>query len=334
MTDPGSGPAGGWPPPPVVRPRPRRRRWVLPLLVVVAAAVLAGGVVVAVRAYTRTAGPDGAVRGYLDALARGDAGTALAYGDIPAGPRTFLTGDVLRAQQRRAPLQGITVTTVDENGDRARVRARYRLGFAGTPIRADVTVGVHRAGRAWRLDEVVVPTQVQVAPAAQRATLAGSAVPEGTVLLFPGAVPVDFDTAYLRATPGADVVSFDSGATTQVDVTVSPAGTSAALAAVRTAVLACLGGASDLRCPLPSERYVPGSVRGTLAAPLGDGVSVGLATSAVGVLEIRGTVSVHGGYRRLEFDNRLTTGRDTTFSLPLRAQTYLTVPLAVTWLRP
>ncbi|GAB2479267.1 hypothetical protein [Jatrophihabitans fulvus] len=296
---------------------------------VLALALAVGGGFVAVREWVDGDGPDGAVRGYFQALADGDAPTALAYGTIPDGPRALLTSSVLQVQQRLAPIDDVSVRTTLQTGDRARVEVSYSLGFADGAQRQQAVVPVHRTADGWRLNSVAVATQVQLLTAQQRATLAGRAIPEGTTLLFPGAVPVVFDTPYLRTTGGEDAVSASSDPTTQVGVTVSAAGRRAALAAVRTALGRCLRPGAPLTCPLPEGRYVPGSLRGSVTDD--DGLTVSVSSSRVGKLRVKGDVGVRGSYRRLEFDNTVTSRDGTTFRLPVVARTYATAPLRVTW---
>ncbi|SHG11360.1 hypothetical protein SAMN05443575_1407 [Jatrophihabitans endophyticus] len=331
-SDPASEPASDPAAAPVPTAPPRRRRgfWAA---VLAATALTAAGVAVAVHGWVATDGPAGAVRGYFDALSRADAAAALAYGDIPAGPRTFLTGDALRAAQRTAAIEDVDVRSSEQTGDRARVRVAYTLAFARHPLPVTATVGVHRTGDGWRLDHVAVATQVQLVQAGERATLAGVAVPAGTTLLFPGAVPVAFDTPYLRADPANDDVPVDAGATTQVLVDVTAAGRTAAVAALRAALARCLRAGADLRCPLPTERYVPGSLRGTVSSGL-SGTDVDVAASDAGMLEIKTTVAVRGGFSRLEFDNTVTKRSGTTFRMAVAAHAYAVPPLRLQWDRP
>lgn len=324
------------PPPPTARPpkapRPPRRRafW---SAVVVAVLVTAAGVVVAVRAWSASAGPEGAVRGYFDALSRGDAATALGYGAIPAGARTYLTASVLADQLRVAGLDDVQVGRVDEDGDRARVGVRYTLGFAGGAQDVSATVGVRRDGGQWRLERAAVPTQLLVSQAVDRATVAGGTVPAGTALFFPGAVPVRFDTPYLQVRPAAGAIAPDAATSTRVDVEPSAAGRRAVVTALGTALAACLTSARDPRCPQPTERYVPGSVRGVVSGSLDDQVDVDVVADDTGELEASGDVSVRGSYRRLEFDNRVTAKRG-TFTVPVEARAYATAPLTLRWVRP
>src|SRR4051794_17201928 len=152
--------------------------------------MVATGVTVAALGYTRTSGPDGAVRGYFAALSRGDAPGALAYGDLPAGPHTLLTDTVLHEQQRLAPLRHVTVVRTREHGRTATVSVRYPPGSPARAPAVTADVGVHRSGRNWRLDRVAVPTELEATTAVQRESIAGAGVPVGRTLLFPGALPI------------------------------------------------------------------------------------------------------------------------------------------------
>ncbi|MBN9618661.1 MAG: hypothetical protein J0H43_02875, partial [Actinobacteria bacterium] len=206
----------------------RRRWWRLGGLVSVA--LLAGGTYLAVDGYTSTEGPGDAVRGYFAALADSDAPTALAYGSVPSGSDSLLTSAVLREQNRIAALRDVTIGATTRTGSHATVTVRYTLAFPGHPQTLSAQVGVHKAGDDWRLDTIAVATQIELLGAQDRASILGTAIPEGTTLLFPGVVPVRFDTAYLALAPAASAVTFGAQPTTQVSVQASPAGRQAALA--------------------------------------------------------------------------------------------------------
>src|SRR5436309_16271 len=78
---------------------------------------------------------------------------------------------------------------------------------SGLPVGGDqpptARVAVVQHGNAWRLLAAAVPVQLYMNNASSRATLAGAAVPDGEVALFPGAVPIRFDTAELQVAHGA-----------------------------------------------------------------------------------------------------------------------------------
>jgi hypothetical protein len=320
----------------------------------VAALVLVVGVVLAVTApggtstASRPPGPTGtgapdlsspsaAVRGYFAALQHGDAATALDYGATRPSLRSerrWLTAAVLAEQRRLAPIEQVTVARTSRSRRAAAVRVRYRLAFAAGPqtVRSRLRL-TERRGR-WRLRRVAVRTRIDVAPAGQRARLAGAALPGRPVRLFPGAVPVSFDSPYLRAAPAA-VRLGSSSAPTTVRARLSAAGRDRMAGAVRRALQRCLraSGASGASCPVPSGASVPGSLHG---APLGwvaGGLRIRLTGSAVGVLDARGRIPVRGRYREVGFRDRVrTTGGEVV--VPVHAQAYAVAPLRIVWRAP
>lgn len=315
-------------PAPAVPPRHPRLFW---SAVVVAALLLGGGVLIAALGYADTSGPDGAVRGYYAALARSDAPSALAFGVVPDGPHTLLTSTVLREQQRIAPLRDFSITATHRSGKRATVAVGYTLAFAGDYRHVTDTVPVREIGGTWRLARAAAKTQLQLTRAADRATIVGAAIPAGSVLVFPGALPIRFDSPYLRLDPADAAVDFSAATTTQATPELSDAGTKAVTAAVAAALRTCLGGADDRdhRCPQPGERFVPGSIHGKVVGGL-DGLSIDVGSDDSGRLTINGEARVDAGYQRLTFRGRVVPGHQ-EFSLPLQASAYAVDPLTITW---
>lgn len=309
------------------------RRWLYWLGVLVAVALLATGTTLAWQGYAATAGPDGVVRGYFAALARGDASDALAFGALPDGPHTMLTGTVLEAQQRIAPIRHVSVGHVARHGATAAVPVRYVLAFPGKPIPVDVTVHLHRHGGDWRLDQVAVPTELDVGAAAQRMTVVGAGVPSGPTLLFPGALPIGFDTPYLALDPQQDTVTFGAPPTVTVAAVPTPAAQTALLAQTRRMLQTCVTGSPDVACPLPDERYVPGSLHGTLAGSLQNAVVRVDPSDRAGTLDVSAEAAVHGSYRKLGFDNVATAGTGTV-TAEIHAAAYAVPPLRLHWTAP
>jgi hypothetical protein len=301
--------------------------WAAVLLALVA---LVGGGVVAYKAYESTAGPDGAVEGYFAALGRSDAPAALAFGDVPDGPHGLLTSAVLREQQQLAPLGHVEVVSVEQHGDAARVAVRYRLGFDSGARQVDDVVAVHRSGASWRLDRTAVPVRLELTQAADRVRLAGLRVPTAPTLLFPGALPVRFDTPYLQLAAGSRQLGFTTADDDELQVEASAAGRTAVTAAVTSALQKCLGAHPDVRCPLPSPRAVPGSLAGRVDGTGPLQLKVTVADAAAGLLEVDGTVPVTGHYRELDFDN-LAKARSGTVRVEVSASAYATQPLRLTW---
>jgi hypothetical protein len=295
-------------------------------------AALIAGAVVAYNAYTATSGPDGAVRGYFAALERGDAAAALGFGDVPAGDHALLTREVLREQLKIAPIQLVRVDVTNRTSDRATVTVRYQLGFANGPQEMqDTATVVHRNG-SWRLLESAVPVQLHLLEASDRASIIGGAIPGDPVLMFPGAIPIRFDTPYLQLSQATSSVQLTGPTVNDLVVEITPQGRQAAQTALAAAFRPCLAGApsADPRCPMPSQRAVPGSLHGTLTSGLGAGISVTVASDSSGVLDISATPKVLGSYQLLNFNNLAVT-QSGTVSVPIHASAYAVAPLHIAW---
>jgi hypothetical protein len=309
-----------------------RRRVYYWLGVAAAVALFGSGLVVAYLGYTQTSGPDGAVRGYYAALRRSDASDALAFGTVPSGPHVLLTSTVLAEQQRIAPMRGFSVASTVQHGNRATVRVRYTLAFPGSPQRQQDTVRVRRSGDTWRLVRTAVATTLYLPVGLARATIVGAGIPKGTVLMFPGAVPISYDSPYLEFDPATATVSFASKSRTDVTTRVSTAGEKAVDKAMRRMVAKCLaaGPRADTGCPVPDPRYVPGSLHGKPAGPVGKKLIIDLESTEIGRLDVSGRVRVRGHYRRLTFTNqpRTKSGR---IALGVQAFGYAVRPLRLTW---
>jgi hypothetical protein len=310
--------------------RAGRRRSLYWLVVLLAVALTAGGAVIAYLGYAATAGPDGAVRGYFAALARSDAPAALAFGDTPDGPRTLLTTTVLREQQRIAALRDLSIVATHQHRATATVDVEYTLAFSRQDVPVKVRVPVHQISGEWRLDATAVRTELDTSGGSQRQSLLGAPVPTGPILLFPGALPIRVDTPYLQLDPFQDRVSFDTLTVTGVYLEVTDAARTAMRAAVQAKLLACLTRPRQYACPLPGERYVPGSIHGRIKGGMRTTrVQFDLSNPA-GRIDFDATVTITGSYRRLNFHNREVAGHG-DFSLDVSATAFAVAPLTTTW---
>lgn len=310
-----------------MRGRHRRAYWTA---VAGATALVVGGSVLAYVGYERTGGADGAVKGYFAALRRGDAADALGYGDIPAGSRAFLTSTVLREQLHVASISNLSIVAVHRKGDTATVDVRYDLAFRTTRLSATDSVPVVKHGKSWRLARVAALTKLDLVQARDRASVAGSAVPDEAVLVFPGAVPITLDTPYLMVDPDSAIITLSGTDDTAINVVPSDAGRTAAHEALNAALASCVKPSADPRCPLPSTRSVPGSVRGTMSVSAANDVAVVVTADPTGTIEMIGSVRVVGRYEVLDFNNVVSTKRG-AFKLQVDARAYPRKPLAIRW---
>ena len=317
-------PAGGW--------RTRRHRALYWTCVGLAVVALVAGGIVAYVGYAATGGPAGAVRGYFAALQRGDAAAALGYGDIPAGPRDYLTKAVLREQQRIAPISDVHVTATSRSGNTATVSVSYRLQFAAGTAQFGDQVAVRQRRGGWRLEAVAATTRLGLSQAEDRARILGTPVPAAAVLLFPGALPVTFDTPYLQLAAGTSTVQLQSPVDTPLTVEASPQGRAAMLTALHTAFTPCVTAAptADPRCPLPTARGVPDTLRGTVVGTFAPDAKVTVEPAATGRIDVSGHVQVRGSYQELDF-NDLPVTRSGTVAVPVAATAYATPPLRLSW---
>jgi hypothetical protein len=322
-----------------LRPHARHRGlfWLAALVSVFA---VAGGGFIAINSYFNSAQPSAVAMSYFAALARGDAARALSYGPVPPGNTAYLTTDVLKDQLAVGAISHVQVLSVartGSTGDSAKVNVSYQLSGSGTGHVVTDTVPMIRKNRRWWLADTAVTTKVSLSRAQQRATFAGAAVPTGSVLLFPGALPIKFDTANLELGGTGSSVQFAGGNNTGLLVEASAAGIGAARASVGAALTSCLAATSaDVFCPVPglgstTVRAVPASLHGTLAAKATDGLAVTVSPAPSGVLLIDGAVSVNGHYVSLAYANTTTPVSSDKISVTIAAQCYATKPDAVTW---
>lgn len=188
------------------------------IIAVVIVAILAAaiGIAVAMGAGGQTRGPGsggqttstssaprqansaaGAVQGFLDALAAGNAADALAYAATQPDDTTFLTDQVLAASQAIAPITNINVHTGGTTS--STVSASYQLGTKSV----NASFGTTKDGNTYKLTAVTTDLSVSSGLAAYSALLNGVPIGEsGSITVFPGAYRVTVDNSFLTVTDG------------------------------------------------------------------------------------------------------------------------------------
>jgi len=318
-------PAPSEPAPPGEAAPVRRRRVALWVTAGALVVVVGAGTAVAVTSYFATPGPAQVVRSYFAALARDDARTALSYGPVPAGDRSYLTADVLRDQLDVGGISAVRAARVSAG----EVAVHYEIGGRAVDDRVPV---IHEHGR-WRLRASAINNAVSLAAAGDRATFAGTALPDGSVLMFPGALPIRFDTAVLSVLPTAGIARFTPTADpAALAVQVSESGQQTVAHAVTSALTACVTSADPSPlCPVPAGahvRAVPASLHGSLTqAPT---VTTTVAPQPDGRLLITGSAAVDGSYQSLDYDN-LPSEKRGQFDVVFSAYAYATAPGDFVW---
>ncbi|OMC49923.1 hypothetical protein A5745_05720 [Mycobacterium sp. IS-2888] len=199
-----------WPP---LRKRGRKR-----LVISVVSAVLALAVLVGAGAFavSKLGGPDAAQRAaqdreaarlagqhYLEALATGDARTALSLGAQPPATPQLVTDKALTDQLSATPITDITVTndpaqSPDTPPDTQRVVLSAHFG----PTPSQTVMTVHKKDGQWKLDSTTIAITIAAPPnsaAAMKALTVGGGLTNGAspISVFPGTPQVSSSNRYI-----------------------------------------------------------------------------------------------------------------------------------------
>jgi hypothetical protein len=211
-----------------------------------------------------------AVKGYLDALAAGQAEAALAFGKDQPADKTFLTDAVLADSVKRAPITDINVPEVaDENA--YQVSATYKIG--GQAVNENFYVS--KEGDVFQLSNT---TQDLDLGSARSNTvpmlLNGVKVTADKVTLLPGSYAATSGIANVNYGSKSTFVlkSPEDYASIQLTPTLSKAGSAAFVKGAKTAMDACLKQHSlaPKGCPFAltkssDQKIDSGSIRWTLS---------------------------------------------------------------------
>ena len=237
----GPGALGGMPP-------KNRRRLILTLVgAVIAVIVVVAGVVVVSVGGSESAGPKtagDAVRGYLEALAKGDAAKALSYSLNPPPDKTLLTDEVLNKQIEKLPITDIKIVKSDDDGT-----VQVTANFGDNAV--DETLYLKRGadGGAWKLENAAYPLDFQKdggseSPALiEGITLFGKPIPSsGRPYLFPGAVEIATSNPNVSVTMAKTTYllnSLDYGVNPTYGFQLTDAGRAAAKNAILPVLIEC-----------------------------------------------------------------------------------------------
>lgn len=160
------------------------RRWAVWTAILLAAVLVAVGASVLIRPILWPTASD-AVRGYLAALARGDARTALGYARTPPADTSWLTDERLRDAMRASPMTSISVPDSPMTEGGAPVGQSYLASYRlGTQL-VVVPLAVIQTPQGWKLVQVASVLNLGL-PVGLEVQLNGSTVTASSVTVFPG----------------------------------------------------------------------------------------------------------------------------------------------------
>ena len=126
--------------------------------------------------------PSDAVLAYLQAIAAGDATTALSYAADPAPTGPLLTNEVLATSLQREPLTGIDVPVIEDQNAKS-VSATYTLGNSQVSESFDVV----KVGDVWKISRAVKDLDISfIVNGSLPVKINGVKVSEDSVAVLPG----------------------------------------------------------------------------------------------------------------------------------------------------
>lgn len=191
----------------------------------------------------QSAGPSGtaqqAVKDYLQALADGDATTALSFAKQAPADHTMLTDAALATANAKAPITDVSVTTQVSTDYRSEVTAEFLQGTE----KVTRSFTVYPVGTQWKLYDVSQSVNLShLVLGDVPVTLNGVLVTAGQVELFPGSYEFTSIDSRYRFEHGSFVLHSpsDHPDLSKVKLTLSDSGVKLMVAAARKKLDSCL----------------------------------------------------------------------------------------------
>lgn len=231
-------------------PNPKRRKALWITLAAGAAVVVTVAIVLVLTLAGGGPGNGGAasagdaVKGYLAALARGDAEVALSYGVDQPASKQFLTNEILKKQIAQWPISNIRILSDDSSGlGMGRVHVVANFGDTNS----DTTLYVKKDHGSWKLDAAAIKLDGQHFAtsgnaAAKTMTFFGKPVADGTVYVFPGWIDIGSTNPYLTVSAKPvllDQLPLSGGAWMSPEIALSDTGKAAVKDSFNAAMAAC-----------------------------------------------------------------------------------------------
>jgi len=185
--------------------------------------------------------PASAVRGFLQALARGDAGAALAYGQTQPADASYLNADILATALKANPITEINVPPVPTSSDQTpTIEASYKIGSERITGRFDTVL----VGDIYQLKKTTSDLDVASLRSARvPLVISGQTVDSDTVTVLPGAYLVTSGLTYLDWGPDNTLLIKEPDSfvpTSDLQETITDAGVTAFTQAVKASLTGCL----------------------------------------------------------------------------------------------
>lgn len=163
----------------------------LVIVIVTAVVLLSGG--------GSSSSPGEAVKGYLQALAAGNAEKALSYSSDKPASKEFLTDEILKKQIDKWPITEIKILSDDGGYGLGRVHVSAKFGDKTS----DETITVKKSGKEWMIEHAAVKIDPKNAiinnEAMKTLTIFGKTLGDAPVYVFPGWVELGSDNPNLTA---------------------------------------------------------------------------------------------------------------------------------------
>ncbi|GAA2401347.1 hypothetical protein GCM10009856_07180 [Mycolicibacterium llatzerense] len=280
-------PPPGYGPPPGTNgygqpPAPAKNR--KPLLIAFAIVVVVAIVGAAGWTFMNTgssSGPDSAatagdaVKGYLEALSRGDASGALAFSNDQPASKDFLTDDILKQQIAKWPITNIRILSDSSasGGNSAISFGQVHVAVNFGDKSSDTNISVKKQDSHWRLDRAAVKLEANGSgignqAAANTLTLFGKPLNGNAAYVFPGFLDIASSNQNITVTTKNPVLldqlaTGGSSASLQPTYTVTDAAKTAIMAQVKAITDACTNSHAAVP-PKPCDAVAFGVVDGTV----------------------------------------------------------------------
>jgi hypothetical protein len=183
--------------------------------------------------------PSDAVAAYLQAIAAGDASTALSYAADPAPTGPLLTNEVLASSLERTPLKGIDVPVVEDQNAKS-VSASYTLGSSNVSESFDVV----KVGDIWKISRAVKDLDISfVTDGSIPVKINGVKVTDKSVAVLPGSYAFTTGLPYVGYGSKNDVLvksPYVEADTYQIQSQLTKAGKKAVISATEKSFNKCL----------------------------------------------------------------------------------------------